>query len=39
VTSFVLRRLLAAIAVLSPGSAALAQDFPKRPITMIAHLG
>jgi tripartite-type tricarboxylate transporter receptor subunit TctC len=35
VISFVLRRLLAAIAVLSLGSAALAQDFPKRPITMI----
>ena len=33
--SFVLKRCLAALAVLSFASAAFAQDFPKRPITMI----
>lgn len=33
--SFVVQRALAAIAALSFATAAFAQDFPKRPITMI----
>jgi tripartite-type tricarboxylate transporter receptor subunit TctC len=35
VIAFVLKRTLAALAAASPATAAFAQDYPKRPITMI----